>query len=164
GLDQQVANPFFGVIGSGVLAGATVPRQRLLRPYPQFTAVNIPSDTPGASSGYNALEAKVTKRLSAGLNPLSRFPLSKAIHHASETQGWELSENFRDFNNINIERSISGHDVPFSWVSSVVYELPIGKGKKIGGDLPGVVNAIVGGWQVSAISRISTGLPLQVTA
>ena len=54
-LNTQVANPFYGQIASGILAGATVPVNRLLRRYPQFATVSLPADTPGAWSSFNAL-------------------------------------------------------------------------------------------------------------
>jgi hypothetical protein len=163
-LDQPVANPFSGVITTGVLSGATVPAHRLLRPYPHFVAMNLPVDTPGASASFNALTAKLTKQFSGGLSLLSTYQWSKAIDDASETQGWELSDTFRDYYNQSVERSISGHDVPQSWVTALVYELPVGKGRRLGTDLHPVADALLGGWQVSTIIRVNSGLPLQVTA
>jgi hypothetical protein len=157
-------HPFFGAITSGVLSGATIPAHRLLRPYPHFVNMNLPESTPGASASFNALVAKITKQFGAGLTLLSSYQWSKAIDDASETQGWELAEAFRDYYNQSIERSISGHDVPHSWVTSLVYELPVGKGKRFGPDMHPVADAILGGWQVSTITRFSSGLPLQVTA
>ncbi|MGI8989376.1 MAG: TonB-dependent receptor domain-containing protein [Bryobacteraceae bacterium] len=164
-LDDQVPNPFYGVLPSNsILGGATIPRNRLLRPYPQFTAVNISGDTPGATSSFNAAIVKITKRFSAGLSVMSSYQFSKAIDNASETQSWEISDNYRDYYNDKLDRSISGHDVPHSFVTAVIYELPVGKGKRFGGSLPAVANAVLGGWQVSAITRFASGLPLQATA
>ncbi len=163
-LDQPVRNPFFGVITSGVLSGATIPANQLLRPYPQFASVNLGLDTPGTSASYNALVAKVTEQFNNGLTLVSSYQWSKAIDNSSETQGWELNEAFRNYYNQSIERSISGHDVPHSWVTAVVYELPVGKGKRFGARMPALANAALGGWEVSTITRLSTGLPLQVTA
>ncbi|MDQ6698804.1 MAG: hypothetical protein M3Z36_01305, partial [Acidobacteriota bacterium] len=60
--------------------------------------------------------------------------------------------------------SISGHDIPHSFVSAVIYELPIGKGKRFGGSMPAIANAVIGGWQVSGIARFASGLPLQAFA
>ncbi len=162
-LDRPVTNPFAGVITTGVLSSATIPAHRLLRPYPQFVAVNLPEDTPGASASYNALVAKVTKQFTGGLSLLSSYQWSKAIDNASETQGWELSEAIRDAYNLSADRSISGHDVPHSWVTALVYELPVGKGRKFGAGMSGVADAVLGGWQFSAITRFNVGLPLQVT-
>jgi hypothetical protein len=163
-LDASVPNPFFGRITSGVLAGQNVPAHRLLRPYPQFNALNMSADTPGASASFNALIAKFTKQFSSGLTVISSYQWSKALDNASETQGWELSEAFRNFYDQSIERSVSGHDIPQSFVTAMVYQLPVGRGKKFGAGLPGAVDAIVGGWQVSSVIRFGSGLPLGVTA
>src|SRR6202051_2800263 len=66
-LNAQVANPFYGTFTTGSLAGKTVPPYQLLLPYPQYTAVNLSMFTPGASSSYNALIAKFSRRFSGGL-------------------------------------------------------------------------------------------------
>lgn len=163
-LDQQVPNPFFGVFPSGVLAGRTVPQQRLLRPYPHFTAVNLSVDTPGASASFNALVVRYNWQISGGLNLLTTYQWSKAIDNASEWQGWEVADTLRNFYDLKVDRSISAHDLPQSFVNALVYELPIGKGRKFGADMHPVANAIVGGWQVSSIVRFSSGLPLGFTA
>jgi hypothetical protein len=163
-LDQPVPNPFFGVIPTGILSGPTVPRQRLLRPYPQFTAVNLSGDTPGASSSFNALVARYNWRIGNSLNLLTTYQWSKAIDNASEWQGWEVGDTMRNFYDQRADRSISAHDLPQSFVNALVYELPVGKGRKIGSDLHPVANAIIGGWQISSIVRLSSGLPLGFTA
>jgi hypothetical protein len=163
-LDQAVPNPFRGVIGTGVLAGATVPRQRLLRPHPQFTAVNLSGDTPGASASFNALVLRYHWQVGANLNLLTTYQWSKAIDNASEWQGWEVADTLRNFYDLKSDRSISAHDLPHSFVSALVYEMPVGKGRKYLTDMHPVANAIVGGWQVSSIVRFGSGLPLGFTA
>ena len=44
-----------------------------------------------------------------------------------------------------------------------VWQLPIGRGRAIGGDMSPVLDAIVGGWQVSSVTSIRTGMPVDVT-
>jgi hypothetical protein len=163
-LDAQVPNPFFGIIPTGVLSGRTVPQQRLLRPHPQFTAVNLSGDTPGASSSFNALVIRYNWQIAGGLNLLTTYQWSKAIDNASEWQGWEVGDTMRNFYDQSVDRSISAHDLPQSFVNALVYELPVGKGRKFGSDMHPVANAVVGGWQVSSIIRFSSGLPLGFTA
>ncbi|MBI2687988.1 MAG: TonB-dependent receptor [Acidobacteria bacterium] len=163
-LDAQVTNPFFGVIPTGVLSGRTVPQQRLLRPYPQFTAVNLSVDTAGASSAFNALVIRYNWQIPGGLNLLTTYQWSKAIDNASEWQGWEVSDTLRNYYDLKVDRSISAHDLPQSFVNALVYELPVGKGRKFGSGMHPVANAMVGGWQVSSIIRFSSGLPLGFTA
>jgi hypothetical protein len=164
GLDAQVPNPFFGIIPTGVLAGRTIPQQRLLRPHPQFTAVNLSGDTPGASSSFNALVIRYNWQIQGGLNLLTTYQWSKAIDNASEWQGWEVGDTMRNYYDQSLDRSISAHDLPHSFVNALVYELPVGKGRKFGADMHPVANAIVGGWQVSSIVRFGSGLPLGFTA
>jgi len=163
-LNDQVQNPFFGIFPTGVLSGATVPRHRLLRPYPQFGTVEMSGDTPGASSTFNALYLKFNKRFAYGISTMTSYQFSKAIDNASENQGWLIGDTLRDANNARLDRSISGHDVPQSFVSALVVELPVGKGRKFGAKMNKVADAVVGGWELSAIIRFASGLPLRFVA
>jgi outer membrane receptor protein involved in Fe transport len=163
-LNDLVANPFFGIITSGPLAGTTIPRNQLLRPYPQFTSVALSGDTPGATAHFNALSAKYNQKFSGGLSALVTFQWSKAIDNASETQAWEIGDVLRDRTNLASDRSISGHDLPRSLVATIVYELPVGRGKKFGTKMNAVADTVVGGWQLSTITQFSDGLPLQFQA
>ncbi|MDQ6663823.1 MAG: TonB-dependent receptor [Acidobacteriota bacterium] len=163
-LDQQIPNPFFGVITRGVLAGPTIPRQRLLRPYPQYSSVVLTRSIPGASADYNALIAKFSKQFSHGLTLLANYQWSKNLDNASEDQGWGINDRWRNFYDLKLDRSISAHDVPHSFVTSLVYELPVGKGRQMGGNLPAVADAVLGGWEVSSIVRLQSGLPVQPDA
>ncbi len=163
-LNAPVANPFSGVFTSGVLSGATIPQHRLLRPYPQFTSVNLSGDTPGASSSFNALVVRYNWQVGKGLNLLTTYQWSKALDNASEWQGWEVSDTLRNYYDLRSDRSYSAHDMPQSFVNALVYELPVGKGKKYGSDMHPVADALVGGWQVSTIVRFTSGLPLGFTA
>jgi hypothetical protein len=163
-LSQQVANPFYGIITTGSLAGKTIPRSQLLLPYPQFTSVNLSGLTPGASSSYNALTFKFSRRFSAGLQALVTYQYSKAIDNASETQSWEIGDAQRNVYNLSNERSISGHDIPQDFTASLTYELPVGRGRAFGSNMNRALNAVAGGWQVATTVRAGSGLPLQFTA
>ena len=162
-LREQVPNPFFGSVASGPLASRTIERRQLLRPYPQFLTVNIP-DMPGASSSYNAFVAKLNKRFSGGLTLIASYQFSKAIDNASENQGWEIGDRYRNANNLSLERSISGHDMPHSMAVAYIYELPVGKNRKLGSNMHPVADAVLGGWQVSGITKMDSGLPLRFQA
>jgi hypothetical protein len=164
GLNQSVANPFFGIIPTGPLAGANVPLHRLLRPYPLWQNVNLPTNTPGATASFNALVTRFNKQISGSMNLLVTYQWSKAIDNASEWQGWEISDTLRDYYDLNRDRSISGHDLPHSFVTALVYELPVGRGRSVATDLPKVADAVIGGWQVSSIIRFGSGLPLGFNA
>ncbi|MCX6598740.1 MAG: carboxypeptidase-like regulatory domain-containing protein [Acidobacteria bacterium] len=163
-LNDQVANPFFGVFPTGILSGRTVPRHRLLRPHPQFVSVNLSGDTPGASSNFNALYIKFNKRFRGGLNIMSSYQFSKAIDNASENQGWIVSDTFRDYGNRSLDRSVSGHDVPQSFATALVWEVPVGKGRLLGATMHRALDTVVGGWEVSSVIRFTSGTPLRLVA
>jgi hypothetical protein len=119
---------------------------------------------PGASSSYNAVTAKLTKRFSQGLTLIASYQFSKAIDNASENQAWEVGDRARNFNNMALDKSVSAHDIPHSLAINYIYELPVGRGKRFGGKLHPAANAIVGGWQVSGIYKYDSGLPLIFSA
>jgi hypothetical protein len=162
-LDSLVANPFFGVItdpNSG-LSGATVPYNQLLRPFPEFGSLQWARSLPGAHSAYDALSVKFTKQFSQGLSLLSTYVWSKALDNGSEDLiGWTIGSMWRDSYNTNLDYAVSTHDVPHSFATALVYQLPYGKNKRWGSSAPGYVRQVLGNWEVSSIVRLTSGLPL----
>ncbi|HEY3939908.1 MAG TPA: hypothetical protein VGL97_20930, partial [Bryobacteraceae bacterium] len=67
------------------------------------------------------------------------------------TQGWEIGDQERNAYNLSAERSISAHDVPQYFTTSLIWDLPVGRGKRFGGNMNKVVDGIIGNWQVSTI-------------
>ena len=67
---------------------------------------------------------------------------------------------WRDAYNTKLDYAISTHDVPQSFATALVYQLPYGRGKHWGSGGPAVLNHILGNWEVSSIIRLSSGLPL----
>lgn len=165
-LDQQVTNPFRGHIASGVLAGSTVPRHRLLRDFPQFTSVTRNGQTPGGSSSYNALVAQLSQQFSGGLMMLVSYQWSKGIDNIRETEPslGGADDGIRNNRDTSMERSLSAHDIPHSFVTSMVYDLPIGRGRRFGSSMHRVLDGAIGGWQLSTIVRLQSGLPVRMTA
>ena len=159
-----MANPFYGQVGgSGEISGPTVPYWRTLIKYPQYTSVQLLPDTVGSSSSYNALNIKYNQRFAFGLSALLTYQWSKAIDDTSENNGWEVQDAIRDTFNHKLDRSISAHDIPQSFVGSVQWKLPFGRGAWLGSNVNSVVNGFIGGWKLNTIARFNTGLPLHFT-
>jgi hypothetical protein len=158
----DVPNPFFGIIDPNLpLGGPTVKFNQLLRPFPQYSFLNYTRSLPGASSAYDALTLKYTKQFSGGLSLISSYVWSKALDNGSEDLiGWAIGGLWRDTYNTKLDYGISMHDVPQSFATAFVYELPYGHGKRWGGAAPAVVGQILGNWQVSGVVRLTSGLPL----
>ena len=161
---EPVANPFFGVLTVGSLAGRTVPRGQLLRPYPQYNSVAA-AQPPAGGSSYNALVLSANRRFSGGLQFLVSFTASKYLTNTEGNEGWTngTAQNVRNWYDISLEKSLMINDIPRSLVASYIYELPVGKGKKLA---PGnkVVESVVGGWQIAGVSTFKSGFPLSISA
>jgi hypothetical protein len=163
-LIERVPNPFYGVLpASNPLGQPTTTRGQLHRRYPQFGAVNI-VDMPGASSSFNAFTANFTKRLSHGLTLIGSYRFSKAIDNASESITFGTGDRGRNFHDLSLDRSISGHDRPHIAVLTFMYALPLGKGRTFGTRWHPVVDALLGGWSLSGLYNVGSGQPLMFSA
>lgn len=145
--NDQVANPFFGVLSSGALAARTVSRSQLLRPYPQFTSLSA-MDLSIGSSQYDSFQLKISKRLTRGLQALVAYTARKMI-----------DRNFyMNATNERLDRAIAPFDVPQRLVVSGSYELPLARGTR------GIPGKLLGGWQLNWIYAAQGGAPLSVGA
>ncbi len=170
-LTSSVPNPFFGHITDPRavnLNGRTVQLFRLLRPMPHFDGawVNY-SEPPAADSYYHGLQIKWEKRYSRGLTMLVHYTWSKMIDDASHGSGnvaWlGGSTSFQYPLNLRLERALSAHDVKHNLVLTGAWELPFGKGRKIGGNWNRWLDWALGGWELSGMATLRSGMPLQVT-
>ncbi len=169
-LNQLVPNPLFGQItdSRSQLSRPQVTRVRTLRPMPHFDGANVGQAEPArGDSNYHALQLKWEKRFSRGLTMLTHYTWSKMIDNVSHSSGnvsWlGGSTALQNIWDLRGERSLSSHDVANRVVMTGAYELPFGKGRAIGANMNRVVNWFVGGWDVSGMFLMQSGMPLQVT-
>ncbi len=116
------------------------------RPYPEFCDINENQD-PAGGSNYNALDVNYTHRVSQGLTLLASYTFSKFLDNVGGPENWanasaNFAENIRNVYNLAAEKSVDATDIPHSFVLSYVYEIPVGKGRKFGSGMNGVLNAI----------------------
>jgi hypothetical protein len=153
-LNQQVANPFYGIVNNGVLTSPTVSRGQLLRPYPQFTDI-VPLYAAGAKSKYNALQLTGRKRLSKGLMFEGSYTFAKAE---------EIGMNHQDSYDLEASWALASYDLNHRFVFSYLYEIPVGKNRRFLSNASPAVNALLGGWQFNGITTLQAGTPLSITA
>jgi hypothetical protein len=166
-LNKLVDNPFASVITDpNSTLGSNSPQisyYQLLLPYPQFTGVST-EPLLIANSTYHALQLLAEKRYSNGLQFLATFTWSKSIDDSSQADDnvtWLGSfSSLQDPNKPWLERSLSTFDIPYVIQFSYSYDLPIGRGRALLGNMPRWAEAIVGGWKTNGIWRISDGRPL----
>ena len=180
-LTAQVTNPFF-FNGSGTcdptkficdptsgLAGPTIQESQLLVPFPQYNGFQGDSP-PIATSIYHALQVRVEKDFSRGLQFLATYAWSKSIDTASASDdsfvflgGGTLGGSTLNVQNpfdIRGERAVSVFNIPQVLQFSYVYQFPVGRGRLLGRDMNRFLDAIIGGWQTNGIIRINNGRPI----
>ena len=161
-LQQQVKNPFFGLITTAPLNTPTVPVSFLLRPFPQFTTVFDMYQT-GGISDYHSLQVKIEKRFSSGLSLLASYTDAKLIDDYSIISNLGRNAGPQDVYNRRADRSISSNDISQRFVMSYVYAFPFGHGKALGANWNRGLDALLGGWQMNGILALQTGMPLALS-
>jgi len=174
-LNTQVPNPFAAALNASNLptsscglSSPTVSQAQLLLPYPEFCSGATASQETAGFSNYNSLQATFTHRVSLGLIFMASYTYSKFLDDTDGAEQWaNISSggaSIRNYYDLKADKSVDGTDIPQSLALNYVYELPIGKGKKIGSGMNGLEDAIAGGWQVSGITHIQAGFPLSINA
>ena len=137
------------------------PSNGFARPY-----ANWPSDITTALnefySHYDALQVKYEQRFVAGLTLLNSFTWQHSLDNASAS----LEANTpspQDGNNISADYGQSDYNLPVANITSLVYELPFGRGRKFMNSSNLLVDTVLGGWQVSAINTMQAGTPFNLT-
>jgi hypothetical protein len=120
------------------------------RPYPFFSGI---IDTEfRANSIYHGLQATFEKRYAKGLSFLTSYTWGHAIDDAALFGG-----DHQDMLNVRADRSNSPYDIRHTFIYSFNYEMPFGR------NAGGVTGALVRGWQMNGILRLSTGFYLTST-
>jgi hypothetical protein len=127
-------------------------------PYPNFGRIQLVDNS--GNGNYNSLGLKLTKRYSAGLTLLTSYTYAKSI---DETSGIRVQGDDTLFPQnsycLTCERALSAFDTRHRFVTSALYDLPIGKGRRMNIS-NSVLNAVAGGWQVGSIVTFQTGFPI----
>lgn len=140
-LSATVPNPYYGLLPGTSLAGTTVSRGYLLATgnYTGFTGMTM-IDNAGHGR-YHGLTAKAEKRFSAGYTLNAAYTWSKNMEALSRLNGQYD----------NLEYVISDQDRPHRFVISGIWELPVGRGRRLLNTAPRAADAILGGWQIQGV-------------
>jgi hypothetical protein len=119
-------------------------------------------------STYHALEAQLTCRLSRGISFNIAYTWSKALDTRSfdptltvvgTGNASTAADTPFDINNRRLNYAYSDFDRRHVFQWNVVAELPFGKGKHFLNSASGLVDRILGGWEVTGYGRVTSGRP-----
>jgi outer membrane receptor protein involved in Fe transport len=102
---------------------------------------------------YNALQVTVAKQISHGLSFTSNYAWQRAFNYNNSYATWEKSVAYGRDDSIR-EQQIVGYGV---------YELPFGRNKQFLPQSSRLVDEIIGGWQLSPVINLSSGLPFSLS-
>ena len=141
-----------------------------VRPYPSFGDIQWMENR--VLSNYNSLQGRLEKRFSAGLSTLFSYTFGKALTEAPDhisTSGGGIGLDTGTFrepqnpNNLKAERGLAEFDVKHRFVASYIYELPFGRGRRVGQNWNRATDLLLGGWQINGIHSYQSGLGLTAT-
>ncbi len=116
----------------------------------------------GAFSDYNSLQFELRRQFRSGFFGQLNYTWADTNTDSSGT-GQNRFEAFLDNNRPELNTGRSVFHVTHAIQANSIYELPFGSGKRwVNSD--GLLNQIVGGWQVSGIFAWSSGSPISITS
>jgi hypothetical protein len=146
-LTAQVPNPMAGLFPqSPALNGATITRQQLLLPFPEFQTINQNDLSIGYAS-YDSLQIKIEKRFAQHFHALFSYTWAKSLQATSYLNNGQDPQNA-------LARSFSSFDEPYRLVVSGGYELP--KLERWNA----FVRGALGGWQFNTSITFQAGRPV----
>jgi hypothetical protein len=161
GLNLNVHSP----TACGTVPGYTLGCGQFVNPnFPATSYISNFTDTGAAR--YDSLQVKAeTKSARHGLYMLLGYTYSRTfdsglpdgLGSSSGATYWPLPGSNR------ADWGLSALNLNNQFTASVLYDLPLGRGKQFGGDWSAPVNTVLGGWSVNVIERILSGFPIFVT-
>jgi hypothetical protein len=129
----------------------------------------ISGTSSSGNQSYNALQAVFQKRLSQGLQFQANYTWSKCMsdsigYYGSSGQAATQSAYVENLYNRKAEWGPCFYDVTHILSGYVTYDLPFGRNRHFGKNMNKVVDGVVGGWQVNALTSLHGGFPITINA
>src|SRR5713226_3842367 len=164
------ANFADGLTGANAITAHGFPAN-FFHPNPQFGQIFFQDS--GGDSYYHGLFIAARRRFEQGLDLGFSYTFSKSIDDMSidptgaATGGGLSSTNSRtptDIRNWRLDRALSDFNNTHVLLANVLYEFPIGKGKRFASIAPRWANQIIGGWSYTGIFTYQSGEPYSITS
>ena len=132
-----------------------------MRPYPNWGVVNSRSN--GATATFEEAQVEVTHRVGSGLTFDSTYSWSHSLAdnlgagNAGGLCGETACNRAEDFYHRRNEKGNPYAPFTHNWVTTMVYQLPVGKGKRFANTSNKILNGVIGGWQTNNVLTLHTG-------
>lgn len=149
--------------GNGTGAGDSYPAYRFY--HDQYSALYAWRSI--GMSNYNALEVTLRQHFGKGLEADFNYTYSKSIDLTSQAERLATSGGNNGAQIINSWepnqlRGISDFDMTHQLNANWIWDIPVGRGRHFLGTSGHLADAVLGGWQLTGILRLTSGLPYAV--
>ncbi|MBK9166267.1 MAG: TonB-dependent receptor [Bryobacterales bacterium] len=153
-----------------LLPGGGVEASPYLRDNPQLANIaQISGTESNGNQQYHGLQATMRKRMTGGLEFQANYTFSKGMsdaigYYGEGGQAGSQSAYWQYLYDRRAEWGPTYFDARHMFNITHVWELPFGKGKAMGSDMPGFAQAVLGNWQIGGILTLRGGFPLTMRA
>ncbi len=152
----QVPNPFYHLSGVNpgisLYTSTTIALNQLLNPNPLYGGMT--ENNPTGKNQYDAGLGKIERRFRKGFSIIGSFTWSKLFEDTAFQGGSQLASQGR------IEHKLGGEDRPFHLNIAPIWDIPVGRKQRFGGNMSRLADAIVGGWELTGNYDIQSGVPV----
>ena len=124
-------------------------------------ATNRYLQTDDGNSNYNGLQLELRKAVSHGLSFNANYTWSHTMSNIFNSSDQTATSQVRTLRNSRLDYGPTPFDIRHVFQGYWTYSLPVGKGRALNISNP-VLNAVVGGWNVSGIHRWTSGHPFKL--
>lgn len=111
---------------------------------------------------YDGMLVSLRKRFSRGFQFDANYSWSHSIDNQSNVTNTVVGGLVYNTLDKSAGRGNSDFDIRHLFNANGIWDVPIGRGRLVGGDMPGWVDAIIGGWSVAGIFTARSGLPFTI--
>ena len=159
----SVTASYVGSYGNGLIADNSLnnvapglyTNLQAAKPYPVFGSIDLYVNS--GENWYNSGQLKVERRFAKGLSYMMSYAFSKNIAQNGADSIWTVPTPFAP---AGYNRGIVSYNHTHIVSTNAIWEVPVGKGHALGGNLHPVVDGVIGGWEFVPIYLYSSGPPL----
>jgi len=115
-------------------------------------------------SSYHGLELEARRRFSTGVYFVANYTFSKTLGDFRSLSSQQEGQVYRSIANHSLDKARAAFDVTHNVSGTVLYQLPLGRGHKLLGNANGLVDSLVGGWNLQGLTRWSSGSPYTISS
>lgn len=152
-LSASISNPLYNLLpgnSQSIYTSTTTSRQTLLSPYVAFGSNALNTTENNGYSWYHSLQLTGTKRFAKGYTVIGSYTFAK----------WQQAVNLLNASDPLPLREISDLDAPHRFNISSIWDLPFGRDRALLSRTHGLVQRLVGGWELSGIWGLQSGFAL----